>query len=987
MRKLYGLLTALLFFCSFSAFAQSKEVSGKVTDSKDGTVLPGVTIQLKGTSKTTFSASDGSFKITVTGSNPVLIFTSVGFVSKEIAVKNETTVTVSLTAADKVIEEVVVTGYTSQIKKQSTASIVKVNADEVKSQPIGSFEQLLQGKAPGILIQSQSGQPGSAANVTIRGKGSVLGTTEPLYIVDGIQVTAQDFQSINPSDFDSYNILKDAVATSQYGSRGANGVIVVTTKRGGNRKTQINYDYQFGISQLPTNKLKLLNSAEKIDYELNHTNAYDFPNFFEWTPEQADSLSKVNANWEEAMFRKAHTQQHQLSASGGNDKTRFFISGSIFDQEGVVISTGLKRYSGRINLDHTLSNSFKLGINTYIGFSKFTNTNENDQFIGSPLNAIRWANPYVTPYNPDGTYNNTDFILQGQPNALRELLENPGLNKQTKGIVTASLEYKSKFIKGLSARTNWGVDYTEDENSKYIDKSTYLGSQQIGGNGSYTQGISKNRRVTGTTSVTYARLFNEHNLRVSLFTELIKNKFNSFGYSGYGLTGAFKNGSGITPGTPTNNYIPTNNSFESENAILSYFAIADYNFRNKYFLTGNFRRDGSSRLAKENKWTNFGGVGASWVISSENFMSNIKFLSDLKLKASYGVAANQGVGDSYEALEQFGPTSYNSIGGLILTNLKKNGLTWERRRTFNAGVEFGLFKNRVSGSVEVYNANTVGLYLNRQISGTNGVSSILTNLGQLRNQGIEVALSFEVLRAKDFEWTFDANYTFNQSKVVKLDGTNENISGVAINRIGERANSAFLVKRVRVDSDNGDEIYLKLDGKTETNQYDPNDKVIAGTYDPPHFGGFTNTFKYKGVELTTLFTYMFGHVIYNNDRANVENPIYAVSNLSKEILTQWEKPGDKTNIPSPFVNFEPNTTRFLEKGDFLRLRNIMLSYSLQKDLLNKIKLSSLRIFVQGQNLVVWHNFLGYDPEVATGVLGGSQYPALKAVTVGVNVGF
>jgi hypothetical protein len=356
------------------------------------------------------------------------------------------------------------------------------------------------------------------------------------------------------------------------------------------------------------------------------------------------------------------------------------------------------------------------------------------------------------------------------------------------------------------------------------------------------------------------------------------------------------------------------------------------------------------------------------------------------LKASYGSAGNENVGTSYEARELFGGITYDGKGGLVLVNFEKPDLSWEVRQTANVGIDYGLLQNRITGSLEVYNAITKGLYLNRQISGTNGANSILTNLGKLRNRGIEFSVNADIINGKDFKWSVGFNHTFNESEVLALDGTNENVAGLAINRVGEKLNSVWLVRYAGVDPDNGDALYYQADGKTLTNQYDPNDKVIAGTYDPPHFGGFNTVANYRGIELSAQFVYMFGHHIYNNDRLNVENPAYVISNVSAALLTEWQNPGDVTNIPSPFNDFQGSTTRFLEEGKFLRLRNVMLSYDLPRTLLEKIKLQSARFFVQGQNLAVWSKFLGYDPEVATGSLGGAQYPQLKTITVGIGIG-
>jgi TonB-dependent starch-binding outer membrane protein SusC len=978
MKRLFVLLFALVT-TAYTLYAQV-DVSGRVTDARDNSPLSGVNVTVKGSRTGTATDRDGRFRISAS-SNAVLVFSNVGFADKEARITGGA-LNISLDLVQQNLQEVIVTGYTTQNKKQYTGSVAKVSGDDVNLQPIASLEQLLQGKTPGLLVQSQSGQPGSAASVTIRGKGSVLGGTQPLYIMDGSQITAADFATINPGDIETYSILKDAVATAQYGSRGANGVIVITTKKGKNAKTVINYDYQYGVQQLPKSKVILMNSAEKLDYEVN----YDRPdglNPFGWSPDEIDSLSKINPDWEGAMFRKSITQQHILSATGGNEHTRFFISGSLFDQDGLVKTTRLRRYTGRINIEHT-SGNLKVGLNTTFGYSNRSGTDENDNVIETPLNAYRWTMPYITPYLPDGSYNLGD--PGGNPNPLPDLFLNTNTSNQLKGVGSINLEYKIPMVKGLAVRTQWGVDFTDNLNENYTDRTTSANNVVTGRNGSFNTNSLRRVRFTGTTSINYDKKINDHSFGIGLYNEVIRRRTTTTGFTGYGLVGPIKNAAGITAGTPTNNYIPVVGGGASEDAVVSYFLIGNYDYKNKYFVNVTTRRDGSSRLAEGNKYVNYGGVGLGWALSSEDFMHNQKVFDNLKLKVSYGSSGNSDIGDSYEALEQFASTSYNGIGGLILTNLKKDQLSWETRTTANIGVEFSMFKSRLSGSVEVYRGTTNGLYLNRLLSSTNGVGSILTNLGKLQNQGIEVGLDYQLVKSKNLNVSVNMNWTANASKVLALDGNNEIINGISINRIGERANSIYIVRYAGVDPANGDALYYKADGKTTTNIYDPADAAIVGSFDPKGFGGFGATINYKGIELSALFNYQYGNKIYNNARADVENPQYWFSNLSRDVLREWQNPGDITDIPSSFSDFQYSTTRYVEKGDFLRFRNIMLSYTLPQTLLNRCNVKNLRFFVQGQNLASWFSFKGYDPEVFTNSLSGAVYPALKAVTGGVSIG-
>lgn len=977
------LLVMFLMTATVISWAQ-RQVSGRVTDARDNSPLQGVSVNVRGTNTGTATDATGQYRISAPV-NSVLVFSIVGFSTKEVTVPDNDVIIINtvMDVAQRNLQEVVVTGYTIQNKRQVTGSVAKVSGNEIRLQPVGSFDKALQGKVAGVLSQSQSGQPGAAAVVTIRGKGSINGSNTPLYIVDGVQVNAADFATINPSDIESYNILKDASSTSIYGSRGANGVIVITTKRGTAGNTRINYDFQYGFSQLPENKLGLMNSAEKINYELN----YDRPagmNPFGWTQEQADSLSIIDNRLDEIIFTKGKTQQHQLSASGGNDRTRFYLSGSIFDQEGIVLTTGLKRYTGRANIENTFGN-FKVGLNTTLGYSRLTGTRENDQYIGSPLNAINWFNPYITLYDENGEYQ--DDFLQGQPNPLRELLENSGNADQLKGVGSVFLEFNVPWIPGLKARTLWGADFTNDEGTAYLDRTTNAGQQSTGGNGSLARTYAKTFRYTGTTSLGYQKTIGVHDISAAIFNEIIQTKTESFGFTGFGLVGPFRNEAGITPGSPTNSYIPTVAGNATTNGLLSYFVDASYGYRRKYYLSAGARRDGSSRFGANRRYANFGQVGLSWIISEENFLQGAQgWLNELKYKVSYGSVGNQfGIGN-FAARELLGPTVYNGVGGLLLNNLANPDLRWEKKLMFNTGLEFTMFQGRAGGTIEYYNNITSDLFLDRQLSRTSGFASINTNLGKMQNQGIEATLQGDVIKSKNFTWSLSANYTYNENKILEQPGQPENITGLYINKEGERANSLYVVRYAGVESATGSALYYKKDGKTTTDIYDPSDAVIVGTIDPPHFGGASTTIEFQGLQLDVLVTYAFGNVIYNNDRVNVEFPGYWFSRMTSDMLREWKQDGDITDIPSPFNAFHGETTRFVEKGDHIRLRNVMLSYSLPKSLINRWKVNNIRIFAQGQNLYVWHSFRGWDPEITTGILGGAQYPQLKTITFGLNLG-
>ena len=982
MRRSLLFLSILLL--SALTFAQSHTVTGRITDER-GDPVPFASIKLKGSRSGIAADVSGNFSI-VAKAGDILVISGTGLVEKEVAVGQDNVLNIPLQRNQSSLTEVFVTGYNTKSKRSSPGSATSVTIDDIRTQPIASFDQLLQGQAPGINVVTGSGQPGRAADVTIRGRGSISGSTQPLYIVDGIEINAQDFSTINQGDFESVTVLKDAAAASIYGSRAAGGVIVVTTRRGRIGPTRFTYDMQYGQSEWPRSKLKLMNTNQKLDYELENGN----PNG--WTPAEMDSLRNIQTDWEKVFFRTGITQQHQLSASGGNDKTRFYASIAYLNQTGVVQATALKRYTGRINVE-TGNDNLRVGMNTSFGYSIFNSTQEGNQTVSSPLNGIRWSLPYFTPYDKDGDYLE-DPTPSGQPNPLQELLENKRRFPQWKAIGNVFAEYKLPFYPAITLRTNWGLDYTQNETEIYNKRTTNAGQVATGGQGSLNRAFDRNLRYIGTNSITFRKSFNgEHDLTVSAYQEYLSEQFRQFSFTGYGLTLPFPNESGITNGTRDNGFIPRVGGTGTQNRLVSYFGELDYGFRNRYFLHAGYRRDGSSKFGANNKWADFYNAGASWILSEEAFMEAWRGTVDmLKLKASYGTVGNQdGIAD-FASRAQLSRSSYAGTTGLFLTDPGNPDLRWETRKTANVGIEFGLFKNRVGGSVEYYYSNTTDLFYRRAVSGTSGFATVLANAGKLRNQGIEVSLRVQPVKTTNFSWNVEGNFTYNKNTILELgpEGEDNVQNGVTVLKIGKPLNTLWLVKYAGVDPANGDPLYLDKDGKT-TNIYDPGNNAYLGTSDAPYFGGITNTLNYKGVELQVFWIYSLGNEIYNNDRLNVEYPGYTASQLSTDLLREWRNPGDITDVPraDPSVYFLDATTRFVENGSFWRLRNIQLSYNLSRKLLQRLKTNNVRVFVQGQNLFTITKYRGYDPEVTGGgsLDAGAKYPTLKTITAGINLQF
>jgi TonB-dependent starch-binding outer membrane protein SusC len=975
MEKKLLLTFVFLTMLVMQVFAQNQTVTGKVLSSEDNGALPGVSVVVKGTTFGTTTSVDGTYSLSVP-ENAILQFSSIGFLLQEITVAGRSTINVTMAPDVKQLSEVVVTGYTTQNRREVTGSVATVKGDDVAVMPLGSFDQALQGRAPGIIVQAQSGQPGAAANVIIRGRGSLIGSTEPLYILDGVQISANDFATLNPADFESLNLLKDASATAAYGSRGANGVIVITSKRGKEGTPRINYGFQQGFSTVPTNKLRLMNTEEKLDYELANGNPYD------WTAEEVEELRQVDTNWEDVFFQTGVTKNHNLSLAGGSGKTNFFVSGGYFNQTGTVRNTLLERYTGRVNVE-TGANNFTFGLNSTFGYSEFTNTSEDNTGIATPLNAVRWTNPYETPYDADGNYTQ---MISGQPNALEELLENRNLRQQIKGVGNVFVQYNFPFLTGLSLRTNLGGDFTSNENSFFNNPTTRTGMAQVGNRGSLTRGYGNGFRLTSTNSISYnSSLGTDHTLSVGLFNEVIRFKSDNFSFTGYGIGGPFQNEAGITTNNPS--FIPAVGGNGTENALLSYFTLINYGFKDRYFLSLGARRDGSSRFGADRRYANFGSVGASWIVSSEEFMSGLEnVFNELKYKVSYGSAGNQaGIGD-FQARELYSRSLYNGVGGIFQTSLENPDLQWERRTTFNTGIELATLNGRLRSTIEYYNSITTDLFAARPLSNTTGFSSITSNVGKLQNRGVEFSLEGDLVKAGGFIWSANVSLTHNRNRILELqDGQEENIQGISINRVGESMYSLYLVRSAGVNPDNGNARYLTKDGEI-TEVYNPEDRVIVGSTEIPFFGGFGSSLKFKGFEVSGFFSFFKGHYIFNNDRTNVEDPTYLWDNLSAALVNEWRTPGQITDIPRSTQAMRSGTTRFVERGDFLRLRNLNVSYTLPQSLVAPLRLTRVSVFGQGQNLLTWTDFQGYDPEMATRSLSGAQYPALRTITFGVNIG-
>jgi TonB-dependent starch-binding outer membrane protein SusC len=998
MRKLHVALIVCLIMLSLNVLAQ-RVVTGKVVSKTDGAPLKGATVQIKGTNTTSLTDDLGAYSINVPANGRTLVISYTGFAAQEVAVGRGGVVV--LEASSSELQAVVVTGYKSAQKKSFVGSAATVKGDEIAAVPVASFDQALQGKTPGVILRATSGQPGASGDILVRGRGSIQGATSPLFIVDGIQIAAADFAQINQNDIENLSVLKDAIATSLYGSRGANGVIVVTTKRGNNGKPKLEIDAFTGWSSFPTFQgFRLMTTNEKIDYELRRGGT----SLESYTTQEIDSLRQINTDWEKEITRVARTYSVNASASGGNDKQRYFASINYFNQEGTVRNTGFDRITGRINLSQEVGN-FSFGLNATGAASNLTNTSEQNAGISTPLNAGQWTNPFEQPFAP-GRYSPAGNFIRGgstltrqrvsetfQPIPTTELFWNNNKSLDYRVVAALNAEYKIPFIKGLSVRTVYGVDYRQFNEERFVDRRTNsAGSNPRPTSGQFanyrTSSFARNffsrARITNTNSINYTKDFGEHHLDLGAYYETVDVKDRNNGRTVFLLESPFQNEAGATINAEL---LPRVNAGGANAVLQSYFGLLNYGFKNKYFFSANIRRDGSSRFGADKRYGTFGGVGAAWLMSDEDFMaSTAGWLNLLKVKASYGSVGNQeGIG-AYEAQGALSGRLYNATQGTTVLAPPIDDLQWEDRTKFNIGIEFGLFKNRLNGTIDFYNENTNQLFLPTELSRTTGFNNLTRNVGSLNNRGVEIGVNYDIVRTKDLRFSFNANATFNQNKITRLTERDTIVSGIVARIVGQPVQSLFVVEYAGVNPANGNAQYRKLDGSlTET--YDQNDRKIVGNADPTFFGGFGTTLSYKGLSFVTQFSYMSGMRIFNNERNNLENPDYYVDNVNADLLTEWKSQGDVTNIPRPGDVYVANTTRFIENNSFLRLRTVSLSYNLPSSLLNKIKFRSIQVYVSGFNLLTFTGYRGRDPESANASQTGAQYPAMRMVQTGLRLGF
>ncbi|MCX2739895.1 SusC/RagA family TonB-linked outer membrane protein [Pontibacter anaerobius] len=1008
MKKELLLSFLMIFALMTSAWAQAQTVSGRVTAASDGSILPGVTVLEKGTTNGITTDANGEYRLNVQP-NATLVFRFIGMTTQEVPVNGRATVDVQLRADEKQLQEVVVVGYGTQEKRDVTGSVASVSGEDLENVPTPSLESALQGRAAGVQIESGSGKVGQGIKVRIRGSASVTASNQPLYVVDGIPITSDNqgianneptnpLADLDPNDIESIDILKDASSASIYGSRASNGVVIITTKKGRAGKTNFNVGYSAGVSKA-TNKVDFLNGPEysellresferssTIDFYINDLGFFadvdDAMDYFipEWR-------NPVNSNWQDEVFRNGSYQEVNVSASGGNEKTTFYVGGSYNDQEGILIGNAFERISGRINLDHKASDKITVGANFSLARSE-NNRVANDNAFATPLQIVALA-PIQPILDPETGELNPNTIYYNGLIEARDAFDDARVYRNISKVYGA-LNITPK----LTFRSEFGLDLLNQEEESYQGRQTQ-GGEPVGG-----LGEMRNVNVVNYTTNNFFNYNTEfgdiHSLDGTVGMSYQRSNTNATYVSGQGFPNDdFKklaSASDITSGS----------SSGTANSLLSYFARANYKLYDRYLFSLSARVDGSSRFGADNKYGVFPAIGLGWIVSDEAFMQGVDFLSFLKLKTSYGITGNQEIGN-FDSRGLYSGISYAGTSGIIPISVENPDLQWETTKQFDAGVSFGLFNDRISGTVDYYQKNTEDLLLNVQVPSTTGFTSITKNVGKLENKGWEVSLTTQNLTG-DFSWSTTLNYARNRNEITDLQG--QVIRAGAINRAveGQPIGVFFTKKYAGVDPQTGDALYyLNAESDETTTDYGAAEEQVVGDPNPDFQGGLLNNFSFKGFDLSVLLQFVSGNEIYNNaGRFQSANMDY-LDNQTSDQLDRWQQPGDITDVPEArFLdgNGTATSSRWIYDGSYLRGKNLTLGYTLPKDIAGKAHMSSVRVYLTAQNFFTITDYPGWDPEVNTQGTGpnaqrsnigaGTDFytaPQAKTLAVGVNFGF
>ena len=1015
LNVLKNVMTALLLILfSGIAYAQSP-VTGKITD-ETGQPLPGVSVKIKNAAGGTTSDPNGKFTINA-AKNAILEFSYIGYLKQELNITGQTVISVSMKPDAGQMDEVVVVGYTTKNKSQIVSSLSTISSKQLLDVTSNSTASLLQGKAAGVFVSSASGQPGAASTIRIRGTGTITAGSEPLTVVDGLIGGVA-----NPRDIESVTVLKDAAATGLYGSRAANGVIVITTKQGKAGKTRVDYSGSYGINNATQGNFKLMDGQQLLDYSTYlYTNDYTTkragflkqlqattPNP---TQQQIDDYLTAkqlpltnsaylsgflpavpeNTDWRKLAFKQAYTNSQYISVSGGDERTHFHIGANYYDEKGTLIGTGLNSINFRVNLDHQLNKRFKITTRVNASFGKLTN-NSSDALGQAYLN-VPWDNPYQADGSP--RYIDQESQWYGRDHSNFVFLNQYNFDNQRTQSLAGDIKLEYKITDWLSFASSNRYTVTNNRGEVLTDARTPTGkanSGELKNTYDYSNGIITSNLFSAAHS------FGKHNLSGIAGFEYQKNYVDNINGTGYGIQPGLE----ILDATALPKALKGS---KSQSRFVSELFMADYNYDNRYFGTVSLRNDGSSKFGNNHLYGLFYSFAGGWLVSNEKFFKS-KVVTNLKLRASYGVTGNAPSSDySSLALYTFN-VQYAGISGGYPSSIGNPDLTWETPTTINVGANIGLW-NRIDLNFDVYQRTNKDLIIGVPLSSATGFYEYIQNIGSVRNRGLDIELGTKNLTG-EFKWSTSFNIGFNKNEVLKLY-KDQPIDKYANQRIavGRDINSWYTREWAGVDPANGDPLWYitKKDAQgndytTTTNNYNSADRRYVGTSTPTFTGGIGNNFSYKNFSLSTFFNFVKGGTIYNSSRelfdADGAYPQYN-SMVLKDGWNRWENPGDIATHPKAVVNgnklSNKPSSRYLEDASYLRLRNITLGYDFPSAFTKKLNIANLRVYVSGDNLFTFTKFSGMDPEVASldangnNGTSGLKYPISKKILFGVNLGF
>ncbi|GAB4034392.1 SusC/RagA family TonB-linked outer membrane protein [Spirosoma gilvum] len=983
-----------------------RTISGTITDEK-GMTLPGVSVLLKGTQRGTVTDTKGLFQLAVPTKGAVVVVSFVGYLSQELTVGSRTTIDVQLAPDTKALEEVVVVGYGTQRKIETTGAIASVKAADLLQTPVANVAQGLQARVAGVQITQNSGAPGGNVSVRIRGTNSINGSSEPLYVIDGIQISnsggitdVSPLSQINPNDIESIEVLKDASSTAIYGARAANGVVLITTKRGKDGGTRVSYD-GYGGTQQVNKTLNVLNAQQfaQLENEVYKRSIYADPT----------SLGQ-GTDWQSLIFRKAPIQSHQLSVSGGNQKTQLALSLNYFNQDGIIKNSNFTRYSFRSNIDHRLSDRVKIGTSLYYGYS--VNKGLSVGGTGSDVTSSRAgvlgaavaAPPTLTPYRPDGSV----FPFQDQMNGQYQEVTNPlnfitPINRQTTQRILANVYVDFTLFKGFTYRPSFNADLGNTLAESYSPLSLLSQSQLASGGGSASNVSAYGRTLLHESIFTYrTRIAEHHTLTATavLATQANVNQIYSQTASNFPNDVTENNSVGLA----VNQRI---GSDKSKSRLDSYLGRINYGYKDKYFLDLTARADGSSKFGENNKYGFFPAVAGAWRIVEESFMKSVPVVTDLKLRGSWGITGNAGAIDPYQSLATVSASGLNynynhvSVTGINPSAIPNPDLQWERSTQVDIGLDISLFHNRLSLVADYYNKRTDNLLFQKVLPMSSGYTALTGNFGSIRNKGVELAVNGRILPGggRGLQWDASANITFNNNEVLALDGVIDELprSAFALLKVGYPMG---LYRTYVFDgiSQTGETILSGYDGRVGGHKVkDINgdgtitaaDQVIAGNAQPKYIFGFSSSFRYRGFDLNLFVQGVQGNKLMNLFRYTFETAL-GQQNVLAGLANRWSPTNPSNEYASGFQGGRlPLSDRYVEDASFVRLKNISLGYTLPK-----IKgISQIRVYVSANNALTLTKYSGYDPEVnnfgnaTTQFIDNGTYPIARSYLSGLQITF